>query len=134
MGNCVILQEKPLNEMKRDENVTIDYKSQISVHQKLPIFSHHQASNKHVHPKSTVGFSDDVVEDERRASGVVRVKLVISKQELQAMLEDGLSVQNKVQTQLKLLNTNKFAGISRDYCNMSNKGWLPVLESIPEVN
>ncbi|KAL0374870.1 UNVERIFIED_CONTAM: hypothetical protein Sradi_3402700 [Sesamum radiatum] len=36
--------------------------------------------------KKTVRFSDEVVEEARRVPEVVRIKLVISKQELQAMM------------------------------------------------
>ncbi|PIN25681.1 hypothetical protein CDL12_01560 [Handroanthus impetiginosus] len=163
MGNCLVLQEKSVRVMKTDGKI-IEYKSPIKVHQVLSEFSHHAISDqlpvvKHLHPnaemiqghlyyllplpvapqpakkKKTVRFSDDIVEKSEKTSGVVRIKLVISKQELQTLLgKGGVPVQETItQAQKEPISTNKIESTDRDG-NMSPKGWLPALESIPEVN
>ncbi|KAL3825764.1 hypothetical protein ACJIZ3_021793 [Penstemon smallii] len=80
--------------------------------------------------KKTVRFSDDVLEEEaRKVTGVVRIKLVISKQELQAILRDaraGGSVDDMISQAQKEPIVNKLAS------NERAKGWLPSLEIIPE--
>ncbi|XP_047979094.1 uncharacterized protein LOC125221012 [Salvia hispanica] len=126
MGNCLVLEQKSVSVMKTDGKV-IEYKSPIRVHQILCDYSHHAISDKlpvvkHLHPntellqgrvyyllpipvvpqpakkKKRVRFSDEVVEEERRrATGAVRIKLLITKQELQAMLaKEGLSVEKMI--------------------------------------
>ncbi|KAK4392067.1 hypothetical protein Sango_1984500 [Sesamum angolense] len=85
----------------------------MKVDQMLSEFSHHAVSE----------------DDSRRPAGVVRIKLVISKQELQEMLcKGGVSVDmiSKVQ------NEEIIKSHDRDAVNIS-KGWSPVLESIPEA-
>ncbi|KAI3471815.1 hypothetical protein Pfo_028468 [Paulownia fortunei] len=165
MGNCLVLQEKTVVNVMKTDGKIIEYKSPIKVHQVLSEFSHHAISDKlpvvkHLHPnaemlgghlyhllplpvapqptekkKKAVRFSDDVVEEARQTTGVVRIKLVISKQELQAMLgKGGVSVEDMISQVQKEPSTNKIQSIERDDGNMSSKGWLPALESIPEVN
>ncbi|XP_057777924.1 uncharacterized protein LOC130996648 [Salvia miltiorrhiza] len=126
MGNCLVVEQKSVSVMKTDGKI-IEYKSPIRVHQILSEFSHHAISDKlpvvkHLHPntellggrlyyllplpaapqpakkKKRVRFSEDVVEEERRrATGAVRIKLVITKQELQAMLaKKGVSVEQMI--------------------------------------
>ncbi|KAL0338638.1 UNVERIFIED_CONTAM: hypothetical protein Sangu_1385900 [Sesamum angustifolium] len=78
--------------------------------------------------KKTVRFSDEVVEEARRAPEVVRIKLVISKQELQAMMGNGgVSVEDVIAQVQKEGSINKTRSGDTDR-------WLPDLESIPEVN
>ncbi|KAL8526371.1 hypothetical protein ACS0TY_015548 [Phlomoides rotata] len=147
--------------MKTDGKI-IEYKAPIKVHQVLSDFSHHALSDKlpvvkHLHPntemlqghlyyllplpvapqpiekrkKKTVRFSEDIVEqEERRTSGVVRIKLVITKQELQAMLgKEGVSVEDMLSKK-----PIKIGDIHEEDGNISLKGWLPALESIPELD
>jgi hypothetical protein len=78
-----------------------------------------------------VRFADPEVQDVQKSS-VVRIKLVISKQKLQDMLENGgISVEKM----LSLAHGEK--GIDGDdLCKKSDdvdQGWKPVLKSIPEV-
>ncbi|GER54215.1 hypothetical protein STAS_31792 [Striga asiatica] len=113
----------------------IAYNPQIIVHPMLPTFSSHEISNKYVQPNGwsmgaqpkeinkKVGFSEYIGDDERKAGGVVRVKLVIRKQELQKMLV----VRDMISEVQIALNTNNDR-------NMSYKAWFPTLTSIPEVN
>lgn len=163
MGNCLVLHEKSVSVMKTDGKI-IEYKAPIKVHQVLSEFSHHALSDKlpvvkHLHPntemiqghlyyllplpvapqpterkkeKKRVRFLEDIEEkeEERRASGVVRIKLVITKQELQAILrKEGVSVEDMLsQKPIKIGDINEDGG------NISLKGWLPALESIPELD
>ncbi|CAA0818834.1 Unknown protein [Striga hermonthica] len=103
--------------------------------QMLPTFSSHEISNKYLQPNGQSmgaqpkeinkkdGFSEYIGDDERKASGVGRVKLVIRKQELQKML----AVQDMIFEAQRALNTNNDR-------NMSYKAWFPTLTSIPEIN
>lgn len=101
----------------------------------LPLPQPETKKNKKI--KKTVRFADDVFkeneeEEVEKTSGVVRIKLVISKQELQAMLaERGVSVEDMIISQVhKETSTIK---IHRDDDgHMFPQGTLPALESIPE--
>lgn len=164
MGNCLVLQQKLVSVMKTDGKIieykapikvhqVLSEFSNHSLSDKLPVV-------KHLHPntemlqghlyyllplpvapqptetkkkiKKTVRFSEDIVEqeEERRTSGVVRIKLVITKQELQAMLgKEGVSVEDMLsQKPIKIGDVNEEDG------NICLKGWLPALESIPELD
>jgi len=82
-------------------------------------------------PKSNkkVRFAEPEVEDVEKSNNVVRIKLVISKQELQNMLQnEGFSVTKM----LSLVHENKGEDLSQKNDDVS-QGWKPVLESIPEV-
>lgn len=69
-------------------------------------------------------------EESKQETGVVRIKLVISKQQLQEMLQkEGVSVDDMV-SQLK----DKQQIQNVDTCNNNDKIWKPVLESIPEID
>lgn len=161
MGNCLVLEEKSVSVTKTDGKI-IEYKAPITVQEVLSEFSHHAISDnlpvvRHLHPntpllrgrlyyllplpvapqppkkKKKVRFSEDVVEEERRTSGVVRIKLVITKQELQAMLEkEGVSVEDVISRVQK--EPIKITGSDLDGGSMALKGRSPALESIPELN
>ncbi|KAL1549293.1 hypothetical protein AAHA92_17418 [Salvia divinorum] len=158
MGNCLVLEQKSVSVMKTDGKI-IEYKTPIKAHQILSDYSHHAITDKlpvvkHLHPntmllrgrlyyllplpvapqpakkKKRVRFSDDVVEDERRrATGAVRIKLVITKQELQAMLaKEGVSVEEMISQVHK-------EPLKIDSKSIALKGQpLPALESIPELD
>lgn len=159
MGNCLVLQENVVRVMKTDGKV-LEFKTPIKVHQVLTEFSGHAISEsmpvlRHLQPntkllggqlyylvppaspspkasKKKVRFANPEIEGAQE-SNVIRIKLVISKQELQNMLEKGgISVNNM----LSLVHREK--GVDRkDICNKSDDscgGWKPALESIPEVN
>lgn len=161
MGNCLVLEEKSVSVMKTDGKI-LEYKAPIQVHQILSEFSHHAISDKlpvvkHLHPntellqgklyyllplpqpakkkttpKKKVRFAEDVVEKERRSSGAVRIKLVITKQELQAILaKEGVSVEDMMSQAKK--EPIKILSFDRDEGGMDLKGRSPALESIPEV-
>ncbi|KAF2296460.1 hypothetical protein GH714_038287 [Hevea brasiliensis] len=116
MGNCLVLQEKVIKVMKPDGKI-LEYKAPIRVQQVLSDFSGHAISELHAfqhhlpdtkllggnlyylvplplpspQAKKKVRFSipEDGDKKEKRA---VRIKLIISKQELQEMLQkEGVS-------------------------------------------
>ncbi|KAF2307638.1 hypothetical protein GH714_030510 [Hevea brasiliensis] len=122
MGNCLVLQEKLIKVMKPDGKI-LEYKAPIRVQQVLSDFSGHAISDslqafQHLLPdtkllggnlyylvplplpspkaKKKVRFS--IPEDEdKKENRVVRIKLVISKQELQEMLQkEGVSVDSMI--------------------------------------
>ncbi|CAA3027098.1 Hypothetical predicted protein [Olea europaea subsp. europaea] len=157
MGNCLALQAKVIKVIKTDGKI-LEYKAPLEVHQVLSEFSHHAISDKlpvaqYMNPnakmlggqlyyllplpvapaprmkkKKTVRFADSV-EEARESTGVVRIKLVISKQDLQAMLgKGGVSVDDIVLEE----STRKVDTIDRvGYTN--GRGWMPKLDSVPEV-
>ncbi|KAF7804290.1 uncharacterized protein G2W53_043401 [Senna tora] len=158
MGNCLVLQENVAKIMKSDGKV-LEYKTPIKVHQVLTQFSGHAISEsfpvlRHLQPNAKlvggqlyylvppapspksgkkVRFANpEVVEEAKESSRVVRIKLVISKQELQNLLQKGgISVD-----MLSLVDAERgedgevMCNESEDVC----QGWKPALESIPEIN
>ncbi|KAL5545834.1 hypothetical protein UlMin_005521 [Ulmus minor] len=100
--------------------------------------------NKEVVKKKKVRFSDQEVvekdrdqqkEEEESCSKVVRIKLVISKQELQEMLKNGVvSLGGVANSQVRTDQKTK-DGSSHRFDDHDQEGfWKPVLESIPEFN
>lgn len=97
-------------------------------------------SKKKKKKNKVVRFSDDVKELEKpgKVPGFVRIKVVISKQELQALLgQEGVSVEDvisQVQTAPVLPTTHK----TEDTFSISSRGWLHLpgqaLETIPELD
>ncbi|KAK4281657.1 hypothetical protein QN277_013122 [Acacia crassicarpa] len=158
MGNCLVLPDNVVQVMKTDGEI-LEYKSPILVHQVLKEFSGHAISEsvpvlRRLQPntklladhlyylvppsqepaKKKVRFADPEVQDSQESSSVVRIKVVISKQELQAMLnKGGISVNNV--NMLSLLPGEPVTE-SEDKSHKKNEGlqgWKPALESIPEL-
>ncbi|KAK9289589.1 hypothetical protein L1049_007745 [Liquidambar formosana] len=160
MGNCLVLQEKVIKIMKIDGKI-LEYKAPMKVHQVLSEFSGHAVSDtlpvyRHLQPdtqmvaghlyyllplplpspdvdKKMLRFSNPAAEG-GRGTGVVRIKLVITKQELKEMLrKGGLAVDDMVcqlQNKQSINGIDKFDGGDGGNC----KGWKPLLQSIPEVD
>ncbi|GLT40646.1 hypothetical protein SLA2020_147630 [Shorea laevis] len=158
MGNCLVLQDKVIKVMKTDGKI-LEYQAPIKVHQVLSEFSGHALSEsfpglQHLLPdaelfsgnlyyliplpssspkvKKKVRFSIPEVDGEQ-ATGTVRIKLVISKQELQEMLhKKGLSVHEMISEAQSKQQSESKTGMpdGDDNC----RGWKPVLESIVEVD
>ena len=162
MGNCLVLQEKMVRVMKSDAKI-VEYETPIKVHQVLTQFPGHAISDslqvlQHLHPntklvkgqlyylvpmppppsspkasKKKVRFAKPEVEGAKE-SGVVRIKMVISKQQLHDMMlqKGGISV-----NQLLSLAHSEKGMVDGDVSEKSDngsQGWKPGLESIPEVN
>lgn len=160
MGNCLVLQEKIIKVMRPDGKV-LEYKAPLKVHQVLSEFSGCAISDtlpviRHLRKdmemvggqlyylipvslpsaeveKKVVKFSDPKVEVNPE-TGVVRIKLVITKQKLKEMLSNGgVSVDHMVSQLQSRQGVNGFD--TSDIDGKGNcRGWKPVLESIPEVN
>ncbi|RDX64331.1 hypothetical protein CR513_57120, partial [Mucuna pruriens] len=155
MGNCLVVQENVVKIVKSDGKV-MEYKTPIKVEEVLIQFSGHAVSEsvqalRYLEPNTKllkgqlyylvplpppspksnkkVRFADPEVQDVQK-SNVVRIKLVISKQELQDMLQNGgFSVSNM----LSLVHEDKGQDLSQKSDHDFSQAWKPALESIPEV-
>ncbi|KAI4300477.1 hypothetical protein L6164_033853 [Bauhinia variegata] len=163
MGNCLVLQENVVKIVKTDGKV-IEYKAPIKVQQVLTEFAGHAISGslpgfRHLQPntwllsgqlyylvplpppspkigKKKVTFANPEVQGAQETeTSVVRIKLVISKQQLQDMLQNGGEISlNKM---LSLVHGDKGTADGEDMspkADDASVGWKPALESIPEVN
>ncbi|CAJ2632348.1 uncharacterized protein LOC123890382 [Trifolium pratense] len=133
MGNCLMLQQINVVKMMKTDVKVLEYKTSMKVEEAkdLPLPSPPSSSSSSPKGIKKVRFADPEVQDVQKSS-VVRIKLVISKQKLQDMLENGgISVEKM----LSLAHGEK--GIDGDdLCRKSDdvdQGWKPVLKSIPEV-
>ncbi|KAB2066279.1 hypothetical protein ERO13_A09G139400v2 [Gossypium hirsutum] len=117
MGNCLVVEEKVIRIMEPDGKI-LEYQAPVKVEQVLSNFSGHALSDSfsgfhHLQPdaklisgqlyyliplpspskkgkKKKVRFSNPEVNDDQvRSPNVVRIKLIISKQELQELLQNG---------------------------------------------
>ncbi|XP_057807570.1 uncharacterized protein LOC131022162 [Salvia miltiorrhiza] len=131
MGNCLVLQEKV---MKTDGEI-LEHLLVKNMHPNAQVLQNNlHFSIKTTTKKKAVRFSDKVLmEGGDEASRVVRIKLVISKKELQEMLSEGeISVDGMI---LKVQNQETTSKVeSNDRDGVIAKGWFPALESIPEIN
>ncbi|XWS43414.1 hypothetical protein CRYUN_Cryun16bG0101600 [Craigia yunnanensis] len=158
MGNCLVLEEKVIRVMKTDGKI-LEYQAPIKVQQVLSDFFGHALSDsfsgcQHLQPdakllsghlyylrsvsspsqkskKKKVRFSNAEVNDELVSLGVVRIKLIISKQELQELLQKGVSAHDMVS---QIQSKQSKNGIDTSDVGDNCRGWKPVLESIAEVN
>ena len=157
MGNCLVLEEKVIKVMKTDGKI-LEYNQPIRVQDVLAEFSGHAISDslpeiRHLRPdfklvggnlyflvpvplpsqkvqKKKVRFSDEEAgAGAKERGGVVRIKLVISKQELEELLQkQGVSVKDMVSRIQSKQSADDFQ--SGD----NTKAWKPELESIPEID
>ncbi|KAG4396485.1 hypothetical protein AAZX31_19G180700 [Glycine max] len=154
MGNCLVLQENVVKIVKTDGKV-LEYKTPIKVEEVLIQFSGHAVSEsltvlRHLEPHTKllrgqlyylvplppspktnkkVRFAEPEVQDVHK-SNVVRIKVVISKQQLQNMLQNGgFSVSKMLSLVHEEKGTEDLSQKSEDV----SQGWKPALESIPEV-
>ncbi|MBA0849362.1 hypothetical protein Goshw_015023, partial [Gossypium schwendimanii] len=161
MGNCLVLKEKVVRVMKTDGKI-LEYRQPIKVQQVLSDFSDHALSEsfsgcRNLHPdtkllpgmlyylvpspsikskKKKVRFSStpEVKDDEEGSHGVVRIKLIISKKELEKLVQkDGVSVHEMVS---KLQSKQSINGVDDDDDDEGDddscRKWKPALESIAE--
>lgn len=163
MGNCMVLGEKVIKIMKPDGKI-LEYRSPIEVHEVLSEFTGHAmrettTPTSDLRPetklrggrlcylvplpalrpqggvKKKVRFSEPEKDVEQQTSKVVRIKLVISKQQLQELLsKGGVSVDDMVS---QLHNEKRKDGSDGSFsCDDGQREgfWKPALESIPEIN
>lgn len=121
MGNCIVL-------LQNDKKKVLEYKAPMKVHEVSPILQEPQI--KHV--KKKVKFADEVIVMESSgkscsSSEVVRIKVVITKQELQALLlsEGELRVQDGNMVVLCPLQKEQSSISEINDCI----GWKPSLDS-----
>ncbi|KAG2729428.1 hypothetical protein I3843_01G244200 [Carya illinoinensis] len=159
MGNSFVLQTKAIKIMKTDGKV-LRYKAPMKVQQVLSEFPGHAISDtlpvlRHLKPetkllrdhvyhlvplplpspkvgkKKKVRFANPEGE-EVQESGVVRIKLIITKKELLEILEKGV---DSVGEKVSQLQSKSCTGGAGEYAGDNNcRGWMPDLESIPEAS
>ncbi|XP_027073003.1 uncharacterized protein [Coffea arabica] len=160
MGNCIAPRKKAIKVIKSDGRV-LEYNPPMKVCHVLSIFGGHALYDslpvvRHLHPDTDMiggrvyyllplltvhpqrarkaGDVSGKITATGQEGGVLRIKLVISKEELQAMLrKGGITVDNmvsKLQNNGKTYGTDSFSSDSR----RSSPRWMPLLESVPEGN
>ncbi|XVF55731.1 hypothetical protein PTKIN_Ptkin06aG0060400 [Pterospermum kingtungense] len=164
MGNCLVLEEKVIRVMKTDgkileyqapikvQQVLSDFSGHALSDSISGNFQHLQPDSKllsgHLYylipvpspsqksKKKKVRFSNPEVTSDKQESpaGVIRIKLVISKQELQELLQRGVSVHDMASVS-RIQSEQSTNGIdTSDDAGDNCRGWKPVLDSIAEVN
>lgn len=138
MGNCLISNNK-VSAQDHDKHES-DKEAEAIQHTITPIMSS---------KKKTVRFklqededdSSRVIKngthDDESNSGVVRIRLVVTQQELKQLLNyknDSVSNRSSVEQLLSALKSRSGRRISADQIGTSttDESWRPVLESIPE--
>ncbi|XP_057513643.1 uncharacterized protein LOC130795522 [Actinidia eriantha] len=152
MGNCLVMQEKVIKVMKPDGKV-LEYKAPTKVHQVLSDFASHAISDtlpvvRHLRPDAEMigGHlyyllllplpppAGEKINKAGQERGVVRIKVVISKQDLEMMLRKGVvsldGMVSQLQKKQSMNQHDKFDVAGK----RSREGWKPLLESIPEVD
>ncbi|KAK8486058.1 hypothetical protein V6N11_020989 [Hibiscus sabdariffa] len=95
------------------------------------LFHHHP---ERVIKKKKVRFTNiPEVNDEQAGPGVVRIKLILSKKELQELVEKGVSVHDMA-SHLQSKQSTKGVDMSDGDEDKCRRRWKPELESIAEVN
>nr|GLL35105.1 uncharacterized protein LOC109192456 [Ipomoea trifida] len=123
MGNCIVPQAKAKAKAMR----VVEYKPPIKV---LSEFKSHaiisDSPAKKKKKKKKVKFADEVEE--------VRIKVVMSKQELKSMVMsgEGISLSDIVCHQIN--TTSESLVDDDDDDEVFSKGWEPMLHSIPEID
>ena len=139
MGNCLVLEEKEGIKIKRMEGQILKYDSPLKVPQALPKFPGHTISDGIPATRNInqmAGKQNGHLYHLQRSkkmqtkeTGAVRIKLVISKQELKEILEkEGLTLED-IMSQIQ-----KEPRYSHKREKERSVMWKPALESISEVN
>ncbi|KAL5710646.1 hypothetical protein ACHQM5_021185 [Ranunculus cassubicifolius] len=142
MGNCLVSENKFVQVMKIDGKI-LEYRSPLKVHQVVSEFPGHAISESlpvHRHLCSDTNMrsghlyyllpplipTKDVqdAKEPKQETGPVRIKIVITRQELKEILAKGVQSVDDVVSQLQ----NK----ERRDSNRDCSGWKPNLHSIPE--
>lgn len=141
MGNCLVHEEKEAIKAERMDGKILKYRSPSAVHQALAGFPGDTLA--YVHPVSSKLSSPSKVRSrhlyyhhqsrkmqmQNKGTGAVRIKLVISKQELKEILEkEGLTLEDMMS------RVQKEPRDSPEREKETSMGWKPALESISEAN
>ncbi|WOG91115.1 hypothetical protein DCAR_0310363 [Daucus carota subsp. sativus] len=162
MGNCFYLQKiRSIKVMKADGEI-LEYQAPMKVHQLLAEYAGHAVSKtmpvvKPLQPdddmlsgqlyylqplrvsslvfeQKNIQHSNSKVVMSKKSAGVLRIKLVIRKDELELMLrKGGDSVSDMVYQIQKIQRAKTVDKLDREGPE-NCKSWKPVLQSIPEVN
>ncbi|KAL5710644.1 hypothetical protein ACHQM5_021183 [Ranunculus cassubicifolius] len=146
MGNCLISSQKFVQVMKIDGSI-VEYQVPVKVHQVLSEFEYHAisdslpviqhlSSNTDMHsgriyyllppPLPAKAVKDTRGESKGTRTGIVRIKMVMTKQELKEMLTKGIVSVDQMVSELRNIEDR-----DRD-SNRNCSGWKPVLRSIAE--
>ncbi|KAL5710647.1 hypothetical protein ACHQM5_021186 [Ranunculus cassubicifolius] len=142
MGNCLVSENKFVQVMKIDGKI-LEYRLPVKVHQVVSEFTGHAISDslppqRHLRPDTNMHSGQiyyllppllptkDVhnAKEPKQVTGLVRIKIVITKQELKEILAKGVQSGDDMVSQLQ----HKEIRDSNKNCS----GWKPDLLSIPE--
>lgn len=162
MGNCFYLQKKPIMVMKADGEI-LEFRAPMKVQKLLGEYSGHAVSKtvpvieplwphddmlsgqlyylqplrvpSLVFDDKNIQYPNSKEEVSEKSSGVLRIKLVISKRELEVMLKKGGVSVDDIVCQIKKIQRAKMVDkLDREGPDQNCESWKPVLQSIPEVN
>ncbi|KAK8540754.1 hypothetical protein V6N13_010367 [Hibiscus sabdariffa] len=142
MGNCLALEDKVIRVMKTDGKI-LEYQAPIKVQQVLSDYSGHALSDsfsgfRNLQPDGKLlpgllYYLIPLPSPSRKSPGVVRIKLILSKKELQELVEKGVSVHDMA-SHLQSKQSTKGVDMSDGDEDKCIRRWKPELESIAEVN
>ncbi|WOL00844.1 hypothetical protein Cni_G09557 [Canna indica] len=147
MGNCLVLEERKVIKIMRVDGEIITYDhSHMKVQQVLDDFPRHDVSDESPAMRcldSTASMRHEklyyllpqkktlVAAETGEGAGLIRVKLVLTKQELKNMLSKGSEVSHGDMLCLLQRAQSKSGGSHKE---AKFKEWRPFLETIPEGN
>lgn len=140
MGNCLISNNKV--SAQDHEKHESDNEAQATQHTITPIMSSKKKKKKTVRFKLQEDEDDSgrAIKNGRHdesKSGVVRIRLVVTQEELKQLLnykKDSVSNSSSVEQLLSSLKSRSGRRVSADQIGTSttDESWRPILESIPE--
>ncbi|XP_008784027.1 uncharacterized protein LOC103703094 [Phoenix dactylifera] len=145
MGNCLVLQEKKVIKIMGMDGKILRYQSPVKVHQLLCEFPGHAISDAlpvigHLDPATDMRSGQlyylvppkTPLKETGNGNGVVRIELVISKQELKDLLlkGGGVTFDSMISLVQRGPSNDGTSGDGEEKCIE----WRPALESIPEGN
>ncbi|XP_074568711.1 uncharacterized protein LOC141825224 [Curcuma longa] len=142
MGNCIVVEKEEVIKIMRMDGQIIQYQSPLKVQQVLNEFPGHAVSDAlpaitYLDPAASMRHGqlyyllppEKQITEADGAVGVVRIKLVITKQQLKDMLSKGGIASHDMLSLLRREQSSKH-GASCD--KERSIEWRPTLQSIPE--
>ncbi|XP_008787753.2 uncharacterized protein At1g66480-like [Phoenix dactylifera] len=143
MGNCLFIQDKEMIEIMRMDGKMLRYRSPLKAYRVLSEFPGHAISDAlpvihHLDPTTDMRSGrlyyllppKTPTKETGLGNGVVRIKMVISKQELKDLLRKGGVTFDSMISLGQRGPSNGRSGDGEEKCI----GWRPALESISEGN
>ena len=121
MGNCITRQNKIMQTCQEVTQHKEPMKDHVQMYYPVPL------------PEPSKKNSDLIKGESEGGTGVLRIKLVISKQELEVMLEKGGVSVGDLASHMKKESLKKAVVIEDENSRKCGR-WKPVLDSIPELN